>query len=85
MPDKHALYFNNYCYFCHKVLAVLRNREHQIELRNIAEASYHTELIEGGGKGQVPCLMVQSAGQGQHWMYESNEIINYINQHGLVA
>lgn len=85
MPDKHALYFSSYCYFCQKVLAKLRDREHQIELRDVSQALYHSELIEGGGKGQVPCLLVQTVDQRRHWMYESDDIISYIKHHGLLT
>ena len=83
MSDKYSLYYSKYCYFCQKVLMVLADREHQIELRNISSGDHRSALIAGGGKGQVPCLLIESAPREQQWMYESNDIINYIRHHSL--
>lgn len=83
MSDRHALYYSNYCYFCLKVLMVLRDKDHQIELRDVSSGDHRQALIAGGGKGQVPCLLVESEGADDHWMYESGDIIHYIEQHGL--
>ncbi len=63
----------------------LRNRDHRIALRDIADHAHRAELIEGGGKGQVPCLLVCSPDQSQLWVYESDDIIKYMEQHQLLA
>ncbi|MDU2873429.1 MAG: glutathione S-transferase N-terminal domain-containing protein, partial [Pseudomonas aeruginosa] len=34
-------------------------------------------LLEGGGKVKVPCLRIEENGQVR-WMYESSEIIAYL-------
>ena len=34
------------------------------------------ELIDGGGKKQVPCLRIQK-GKEIEWLYESDAIIDY--------
>lgn len=88
MPDcmtRYSLYYSRYCYFCQKVLMVLRNRQHPIELRNINEQENSAALLTGGGKRQVPCLRIESADQDEQWMYESNDIIHYIREQGLLA
>lgn len=77
----HSLYYSNFCYFCHKVLRFMNGRDnaHLIELRSTSEGRNRAELIEGGGSGQVPCLRIES-GDGQvRWMYESDDIIAYLD------
>lgn len=56
----------------------LGGREHSVEMVNTSEAKHHLDLLKGGGKGQVPCLRIESEGQVE-WMYESDEIINYLS------
>lgn len=56
----------------------LGGREHSVEMVNTSEAKHHLDLLQGGGKGQVPCLRIESEGQVE-WMYESDEIINYLS------
>lgn len=36
------------------------------------------ELIEGGGKLKVPCLKVEEKGGDVRWIYESSEIIGFL-------
>lgn len=76
---KHALYYSRYCYFCQKVLMFLRGKEDlNIELRSTSEAQYSKELMQGGGKTQVPCLRIETVDEGVTWMYESDDIIQYV-------
>ena len=52
----------------------------QVECRNIhSNTAYKAELIEGGGKKQVPCIRIQDSG-GVRWLYESSDIVNYLKQ-----
>jgi glutathione S-transferase len=39
----------------------------------------NADLIAGGGKGQVPCLRIESENGNVKWMYESIDIIRYLN------
>ena len=55
----------------------LAGREHSVEMMDTSDAKHHLELLEGGGKGQVPCLRIKSQGKIE-WMYESDAIINYL-------
>ena len=50
-----------------------------IETRDVKRSdSAAEELLEGGGNLKVPCLRVED-GQGQtRWIYESDEIIGYL-------
>lgn len=94
---KHTLYFSKYCYFCQKVLFKIKGKSHQIELRSISEPEHLQELSQGGGKTQVPCLKIESlkieslkadsndkAAQAT-WMYESDDILQYIASNKLVS
>ena len=51
-----------------------------IEIRDtLEESKYHQELLAGGGMTQVPCLRIEN-GDSVQWMYESADIIKYLNQ-----
>lgn len=63
----------------------LRGKEHQIELLSTTEAVNHKALVQGGGKGQVPCLRIEDESGSVSWMYESGDILRYINQHNLAV
>ena len=39
---------------------------------------YELELINGGGKKQVPCLRIDEADGKSKWMYEAQDIIDYL-------
>ncbi len=50
----------------------------KLEKKNIhSNPLYKAELVQGGGKKQVPCLRIEQA-DGPQWMYESNDIIRYL-------
>ena len=52
----------------------------KMPLRNIqTNRTFRDELIEGGGKAQVPCLRIENDQQEVRWMYESDDIIRYLN------
>jgi len=80
----YSLYYSQYCYFCQKGLMTLRNKSHSITLLDVSDRSNHSQLVAGGGKGQVPCLRI-SQGQQHQWLYESNDIIEYIQQQKLLT
>ena len=44
-----------------------------------AEFDYREELKNLGGKYQVPCLRISGNGEDT-WMYESSDIIHYLQQ-----
>ena len=75
-----ALYQFYACPFCIKV----RRQIHALNLPiRVCDAQNdgerRKELAAGGGKVKVPCLRIEEAGQVQ-WLYESNDIIHYLNQ-----
>jgi glutaredoxin len=76
-----ALYHFKTCPFCIKVRHEMARLSLPITLRDAQHDPEHREvLLQGGGKVQTPCLHITDA-QGQvQWMYESNDIIKYLQQ-----
>lgn len=68
------------CPFCVKTRRTIRRLNITIETLDVSEGSpYRTQLEQGGGKFQVPCLLIEKPGETT-WMYESAEIIDYLNK-----
>jgi glutaredoxin len=78
---KMALYHFKTCPFCIKVRHEMGRLSLPIELRDAQHEAEHREaLLQGGGKVQTPCLrIIGNDGQVQ-WMYESGDIIRYLQQ-----
>ena len=75
-----ALYQFNACPFCVKVRRELRRHALNIELRDAKNDETHKQaLIAGGGRHKVPCLRVKNAAGDDTWLYESTDIISYLN------
>jgi glutaredoxin len=76
-----ALYHFPTCPFCLKVRRTMRRLSLPIVLRNAQHDAVHRQaLLAGGGKIQTPCLMI--AGQNGHvtWLYESADIIAWLER-----
>jgi len=78
MEPKLALYYSKYCFFCQKVLMFLRGKDRELELRSTSDRAHADALMQGGGKTQVPCLRIEKSDGSVEWMYESNDIIEYL-------
>ena len=75
-----SLYQFAACPFCTKTRRAMYKLNLPIEKRNAPAGSKHREeLLEGGGKVKVPCLRIEKDGKVE-WMYESSEIINYLEK-----
>lgn len=73
-----VLYHYETCPYCRKVRKAIDRLEIDIEYRNTRkEKQYQTELKEGGGMNQVPCLRIEHD-NGTEWMYESDDIIAFL-------
>ena len=73
------LYQFEACPFCIKVRRALRRLNLKMELRDAAKVpTYREELLQGGGQVQVPCLRLTQPEAAPVWMYESSEIIHYL-------
>jgi len=75
----HALYCRSDCGACLAVrLAAWWNGitlQHRDTGKN---RDYERELIDGGGKKQVPCLRIDESDGTSNWLYESQDIVEYL-------
>ncbi|MBR9729506.1 glutathione S-transferase N-terminal domain-containing protein [Shewanella intestini] len=74
-----ALYQYQACPFCVKVRREMCRQNININTIDAKTEPHKAELVAQGGKLQVPCLKIVENGQAT-WLYESKEIINYLNQ-----
>ena len=76
-----AIYEFRSCPFCMKVRKVLHGKSLKIELRDARRnKAWGKELRQEGGKWQVPCLKITESDGNVTWLYESSDIINYLNE-----
>lgn len=57
----------------------MRRQNLNIALVDAKQDEHQRTLTELGGKTKVPCLRIEEQGEVR-WMYESSDIINYLNQ-----
>lgn len=75
------LYQFNACPFCVKIRRVIKRLNIKIEIRDVLyNQQFKKELIEQGGKYQVPCLRIIHENGSVEWLYESNAIQAYLEQ-----
>lgn len=73
-----TLYYKPTCPFCQKVLSAAEELNVSFELKDISvDDSAAAELIERGGKRQVPFLVDEDKGVE---MYESDDIIVFLKE-----
>ena len=74
-----SLYQFEFCPFCVKVRRAMKRMNIQIELRDAKQnPKFAEELVQGGGSLQVPCLRIAESNGSIRWMYESSDIIQYL-------
>jgi len=71
------LYEFRLCPFCVKVRRKMYALNLSIEISDAKKEPSRKELLDGGGKIQVPCLKI-SDGTSTKWMYESSDINKYL-------
>ena len=68
------------CPFCVKTRRAIHRLNLPITTRDAQNDPTHRAALEaGGGKIKVPCLRIDEDDESR-WLYESNEIIAYLNQ-----
>ena len=78
---KLAMYHYPTCPFCLKTRRVIRRLSLKLGLRDAQnDPAHRAALIAGGGKPQVPCLLITDTDGRQTWLYESNAIAAYLNR-----
>lgn len=75
----YTLYQYAACPFCVKVRRAFKRNALAIETRDAKRCDQaKAELVKGGGKLKVPCLRIEENEGQVRWMYDSNDIIHYI-------
>lgn len=75
MPEL-VLYKKDSCPFCQKVLRFMETRDIRLPLRDtVMDSGARDELIEKGGKAQVPCLFIDGRA-----LYESDDIVSWLDK-----
>ncbi|MEJ2479658.1 MAG: glutathione S-transferase N-terminal domain-containing protein [Acidihalobacter sp.] len=76
-----ALYHYQACPFCIKTRRAMTRLSLPIELRDTQhDDARREELRQGGGELKVPCLRIAEADGDVRWMYESEDIIAYLQE-----
>jgi len=77
--SKLALYQYAACPFCVKVRRAMKRSALNIETRDAKRSEkFKAELLQGGGQLKVPCLRIEEENGDVRWMYESGDIIDYL-------
>jgi glutaredoxin len=76
---KLALYQYAACPFCVKVRRAMKRNGLNIETRDAKRSEqFKEELVAGSGQLKVPCLRIEEDNGDVSWMFESGDIINYL-------
>lgn len=76
-----ALYHFKMCPFCVKTRRQIHRLALTIENRDARnDPQWNEELVNEGGKYQVPCLKITAPDGTVEWMYESIEINQFLNE-----
>lgn len=76
------LYHFKTCPFCIKVRHEMARLSLPIDLRDAQHnAEHRADLLKGGGKIQTPCLQISNTSGNITWLYESKDIIEYLQNH----
>ncbi len=80
--SKLALYQFKTCPFCIKARRAIKRLSLNIELRDAQKNQKNREeLAQYGGEIKVPCLKILDDDGNATWLYESEEIIKYLETH----
>ena len=74
-----SLYQFYACPFCLKTRRALKRLGLNISTRDAQKNPHRADLLAGGGDIKVPCLRIDN-GNDTIWMYESDDIIKYLEQ-----
>lgn len=73
------LYQYEACPFCVKVRRAMKRSSLTIETGDVKRSeAAKAELLAGGGQLKVPCLRINSDDGQVRWLYESGDIIKYL-------
>jgi glutaredoxin len=70
-----TLYQSEGCPYCQKVFRFMQSKGITVPMKSTMQGNNREELIKIGGKGQVPCLVIDGSA-----MYESDDIIAWLDK-----
>ncbi len=73
-----TLYYKSTCPFCQKVIRFMDANGIDIEMKSVFDSGIKDELVQVGGKNQVPCLLIDGKP-----LYESDDIIDFLRKEYL--
>jgi glutathione S-transferase len=77
-----SLYQAPGCMYCLRVRRAIRRLGLRIEPRDVSRSTTDRErLIAGGGRSTVPCLRIEQGAGEVRWLYESRDIVDYLEEH----
>lgn len=78
---KFALYYTETCPYCVRVLMALNSIKVEVEKRSLrADPKWRQELSQATGRTTVPCLKITDKNGKEQWMFESADIIRYLQK-----
>jgi len=76
-----SIYQFEACPFCVKVRRFIRKNSLKINLKDAKNNKiFKSELVNEGGKHKVPCLKIEKINAKTEWLYESTEIIKFLEK-----
>lgn len=79
MPDQYVLYQYDTCPFCARVRRFLEAEGIDLPMKDtMRDPAAFRELLMGGGRATVPCLRIEDDTGAFRWLYESNDIMEYL-------
>ena len=77
-----TLYHYQSCPYSAVARQAIKQTGLNIEQRDVLlQPQHRTELTSEGGKPQVPCLRIENENGDAHWLYESQDIIQFVRQY----
>lgn len=81
LSEQFTLYQFAACPFCVKVRQASRKVGLPLAVKDAKrDLAARQALEQGGGRIKVPCLRIEDDAGDTRWMYESDDIIAYLNQ-----
>lgn len=76
-----TLYQFKTCPFCIKVRRAIKRQSLNIAMLDAQhDTRSRQQLLDGGGRIKVPCLKISQADGQVEWIYESQQIIQYLQR-----
>ncbi len=77
-----TLYHMPGCPYCVKTRKSIKPLKLKIQLKDTYQnPRYRQELTKGGGKHQVPCLRIAHSNGKIQWLYESRDIVRFLDSY----